>query len=689
MAGSMERGSTLAHLWLTREVARASRVPRKPVAVFQRLLSYGRSFRDEDMVGTEVEGRPVTRFGGFELDLRSGELSKQGVRIRLQHQPVRILELLLERHGDVVTRDELRQVLWPGDTFVDFDGGLNTAVNKLRAALGDSAESPRFVETVGRRGYRLIASVEPAKVTPDPGALAATPTAAAPAAPDLPPRGRHGRLAVALAGAALVAALAGIFWPNREPAPTPATIRSLAVLPLASLSSHSEDDYFADGITEALITRLAGIRSMRVISRQSVMRYKKSNKSLPEIARELGVDAVVEGSVTRSTGRVRVTAQLVLAPADRHLWARSYERDLVDVLALQAEVAAAIAGEVRATLTAPDRARLGHTRPVDPEAYDLYLRGRYFFNQRFQGDAVPTISKSVDYLEKAITKDPQFALAHAALGEAYGPFGHWAPIAPAEARARRSRAAARALELDPDLEQAHTARSAILEQDWDWRGSEQELQRALELNPDYTLARFWYSLLLSKQERFEEALEQTELGLAIDPFDPTLSSNNAAVLANLGRHQEGIGRLRRFLELEPSATGARRTLAGIYARLDGHEAATREFETAGLADGVARVRAFQGKTTDLRRILRGLEDEAGRQYVSPITFASVYATLGDREQALAHLARAADTKAVGLLDVVTAARFTPCFSSPTMGKEFDFLRADPRFAALRRRMKLE
>ena len=271
-----------------------------------------------------------------------------------------------------------------------------------------------------------------------------------------------------LAGAALVAALGAVLWSKLSPAPTPAGIRSLAVLPLKSLSNDSEDDYFADGITEALITQLAGIRSLRVISRQSVMRYKDSNKSLPEIARELGVDAVVEGSVARSAGRVRVSAQLIHAPVDRHLWANSYERDLVDVLALQAEVAAAIAGEVRATLTAPDRARLARNRPVDPEAYDLYLRGRYFFNRRFQDDAVPTISKSVDYLEKAIAKDPQFALAHAALGEAYAPFSHSTPIAPAEARARSSRAAARALELDPDLEQAHTALSVVLEHDWDW-----------------------------------------------------------------------------------------------------------------------------------------------------------------------------------------------------------------------------
>jgi TolB-like protein/DNA-binding winged helix-turn-helix (wHTH) protein/Tfp pilus assembly protein PilF len=643
------------------------------------------------MLGTFVEGRRITRFGAFELDLRSGELSKQGLPVRLQDQPLRVLELLLERRGEVVTRDELRQALWPGDTFVDFDGGLNTAVNKLRAALGDSAERARFVETVGRRGYRLVASVEAVEATPELPALAPVPAAVAPAPSELPaaPRGRRLRPIVIIGAAALVAALAVLFWSKLRPPPTPAGIRSLAVLPLKSLSDHSEDDYFADGITEALITQLAGIRSLRVISRQSVMRYKDSSKSLPEIARELGVDAVVEGSVARSAGRVRVSAQLIHAPVDRHLWARSYERDLVDVLALQAEVAAAIADEVRATLTAPERARLARNRPVDPAAYDLYLRGRYFFNRRFQDDAVRTISKSVDYLEKAIAKDPQFALAHAALAEAYAPFAHSTPIAPAAARARSSRAAARALELDPDLEQAHTALSVILEHDWDWRGSAQELQRAIELNPNYTLARLWYGLLLLRQGRLEEALEQTELGLATDPFDPLLASTNAAALANLGRHEEAIARLRRFLELEPNARGVRKTLAHIYVRLDRHDEALKEYERAGSADGVERVRAFQGHPTDLRRILGKLHETAQRQYVSPLAFASVYATLGDRDQALAYLTLAADTKAIGLVDVVTAARFMPCFVSPTMGKEFDFLRSDPRFVQVRRRMKIE
>jgi TolB-like protein/DNA-binding winged helix-turn-helix (wHTH) protein/Flp pilus assembly protein TadD len=627
------------------------------------------------MPETGLPGRRAARFGGFELDLRSGELSRQGFRVRLQDKPLRVLELLLERQGDVVTRDELRRVLWPEDTFVDFDGGLNTAVNKLRTALGDSADTPRFVETLGRRGYRFIAAVEP---------IADAAEAAA------PPARRRPRRLMAWTGAALVAVVVvGGLWWHRQRAPAPLTVSSLAVLPLKSLSDRSEDDYFADGMTEALITQLAGIRSLRVISRQSVVRYKESARPLPEIARELGVEAIVEGSVMRSADRVRVSAQLVLGSADRHLWARSYEGDLADVLALQAQVAEAIAGEVRATLTGAERARLSRIRPVDPEAYDLYLRGLYFFNQRWQDDPVSTISRSVDYLERAVARDPQFALAHAALGEAYGPYAYWAPIAPDEARARRRRAATRALELDADLAQAHTALGSTLVNEWDWSGAEREFQRAIELSPNYAVARFWYSLLLLRRARFEEALQQTELGFANDPFDPTLASHNAAALANLGRPEEAIARLRRFLELEPASSGARRTLAGIYVRLDRYEDALEEFARLGSADGRARVRAFQGDTAGLRAILAAAHQAARRRYVSPVAFASMYAALGDEERAFVHLARAADTKAIGLVDVVSTARFTTAQASPTMAREFDVLRSDARFIELQRRLKLE
>src|SRR4249920_702231 len=321
----------------------------------------------------------VLRFGVFELDRLSGELRREGLRVRLQEQPLRILEALLDARGEPVTREALRQRLWPEETFVDFDSGLNRAINRLRAALGDEADNPRFIETLERRGYRFIAPV---------GAPEAKPAEKPPAAAETgspPPRGRRRALwlggAVAVALAALLIALGLALGRAANPADH-APIRSLAVLPLANLTGDTAQDYFSDGMTDALITNLASLPALRVISRQSVMRYKGSTKPVPEIARELGVEGVVEGSVVRSAGRVRITAQLVHAPTDRHLWAHSYERRLEDVLSLQGELARAIAEQVRVTVSAKEGQRLGVQRAVKPDAYDSYLLGRHQWNQR-------------------------------------------------------------------------------------------------------------------------------------------------------------------------------------------------------------------------------------------------------------------------------------------------------------------
>lgn len=296
---------------------------------------------------------PVVRFGAFEADLRAGELRRDGLKVRVQDQPFRLLKVLLGSPGEVVTREELKEHLWPADTFVDFDNGLNTAVNKLRMALGDSAENPRYVETVGRRGYRLIAPVVVETAAPGPAAAPGQTPAPPARRSRLPPR----PLLAALAGGFALAALAPLPWRSR-PGPAGVPIRSLAVLPFENLSGDAEQEYFADGMTDALITDLASIGALRVISRQSVMQYKRTRTSLPEIGRELGVEAVVEGSVLRSGDRVRVIAQLVHARDDRHLWARSYERGLGDVLDLQRELARSIARQISISLTADEEARL-------------------------------------------------------------------------------------------------------------------------------------------------------------------------------------------------------------------------------------------------------------------------------------------------------------------------------------------
>src|SRR5947207_9125920 len=301
----------------------------------------------EFVMQTAIKTRGMVHFGEFELDAAAGQLYRKGAKPRLQEQPSQILQILLQRPGEVVSREELQQKIWPSDTFVDFDHGINNAIKRLREALGDAAETPHYIETLPRRGYRFIGKIE--RETPK--------------------------------------------------------FRSLAVLPLENLSRDPQQEYFAEGLTEALITTLAKIGELRVVSRTTAMLYKDVHKPLREIARELEVDAIVEGTVLRAGQRVRITAQLIDAANETHLWAESYERHLRDVLHLQAEVAEAIAKQVRVKITPQERAHLAQTQPVNPEAFEAYLKGRYHWLRR-SGEELP---KAVQYFEQAIATDPTYA----------------------------------------------------------------------------------------------------------------------------------------------------------------------------------------------------------------------------------------------------------------------------------------
>ncbi len=406
------------------------------------------------------------RFGVFEVDLRSGELHKQGLKIKLQGQPIQILSVLLERPGELVTREELREKLWPADTFVDFEHGLNAAIKKLRAALGDSADNPRFVETLHRRGYRFIASVK-----------------------------------------GLGAPVGGV---------GPAPIESLAVLPLENLSGDPEQEYFADGMTEALIGDLGKIGALRVISRTSVMQYKKVRKPLPEIARELNVDAVVEGSVLRADDRVRITAQLIRAVPEQHLWAQSYERDLRDILVLQREVARAIAREIKIALTPEEQTRLASARPVNPEAYETCLKGRFYWYKLTPQD----LETALQYFELALEKDPNYALAYIGIADVWGARAFFGVVPPREAFPKDNAAGLRALELDDTLAEGHYGLGSIRSfYEWDWAAGEAEYQRAIELNPNFARVRIFYGHFLSSMRRPQEGMAQFERGLELDPLN--------------------------------------------------------------------------------------------------------------------------------------------------------------------------
>jgi len=524
------------------------------------------------------------KFGCFEADLRSAELTKQGKRIPLQEQPFRLLAMLLERPGQLVTREEVRQKLWP-NTIVDFDHGLNKSISKIRDALGDSAEKPRFVETVARRGYRFLADVSYASDQESQSA----------ALPRLSPFdqavGSHAGRTLGLhasegrpvlrwvLSAGLVALLLISPWvlSHRQRAVT--NVRSIAVLPLANLSGDAAQDYFADGMTDELIAQLGQISALRVISRTSAMSYKNTRKSLADVARELDVQAVVEGSVLRVGDRVRITAQLIRVPADEHLWAHSYEGRFPDTLVLQGEVSQAIATQILATLNPRDEAALSKAKTVNAEAYEAYLKGRYFWNKR----NAPGLKKAIEYFQHAIAADPDYAAAYSGLADAYALAGGWeyGVLSPQEAAPRAKDAATRAVLLGPALSEAHTSLAFALDiSTGDWGGAEREFRRALELNPGYATAHHWYGYHLMMVGRDDEGIAELKRAESLDPLSLIISAGVADVLFIAHRFDDALRQLQKTLEMDPNFAMAHSQRGQVLVQQHKLDAAISEFQRA-------------------------------------------------------------------------------------------------------------
>ena len=614
------------------------------------------------------------RFGVFEADLLTGELRKKGVRVKLQEQPFQILAALLEHPREVITREELRKRLWPSDVVVDFDSGLNRAINRLREALGDDADNPRFIETLPQRGYRFLAEVGSAPAEPQALPLESAPIVAA--APRLP---RHRWVVIA---AVVVIAAGFLTLGYRRLFSQPVRIESIAVLPLENLSGDIEQEYFSDGMTDQLIGEIARIGSLRVISRTSIMQYKGlhskggDRKSLPDIARELNVDSIVEGTVVHSGSKVRITAQLIRARDDRHLWSGEYERNLTDVLPLQSEVARAIASQIEIKLTPEEQHQLTRTRSVHPEAYNLFLQGSFFMQQGARSTA-----KSIERFRQAIELDPSQAESQAGLAEAlcYAAIHGLRPTAEVYPEARV--AALRALELDESNASAHDALADVMQgYDWDLAHAQAEFKRALELNPNDLVVRVRYAENLTRMGKFDEAVQVTAKTLTLDPVSPMSYSSRAMIFFRARRFDEAIRASQQALDFDPSSVQALWWQGVSYAgNRDFPKSIAALTKALSIADEplfrgyLGFVYGQAGEKDNALGILKELAMLSKQRWVSPIDYALVYAGLGDADSTFTWLEKGYQAHEM---------RFE------LASIYYDSFRSDPRFSDLVRRVRI-
>ena len=637
----------------------------------------------------DLRDRPRLCFGVFEIDIPAGELRKHGLRIRLQEQPFQVLAILLEHPGGVVTREELQKKLWPADTFVDFDHGLNKAISKIREALNDSAENPRFIETLARRGYRFLAEVR----VPD-AAVVRTAKLGAQLRAETEPADQAylgqksatpSRLSASykwkLSVSVLVLFLASLSsWKLYSWYHPSLIVRSLAVLPLESLSSDASQDYFADGMTDELISDLGQISALRVISRTSVMGYKHARKSLPQIAHELNVDAVVEGTVLRSGEQVRITAQLIEASTDKHLWSQSYQGELKDTLALQSEVARAIADQIQINVNPQEQAALKSVKAVNPQAYQSFLKGRFFWNKR----TAEGLKIALAYFNQAIEEDPKYAPAYSGLADTYSLLGDWqyAAMTPKEALPKAKASAIRALELDNALGEAHNSLAFCLDGfDWDIKSAGMEFQRAIALNPGYATAHHWYAWHLSLLGNYDEAIAEMRKAQDLDPLSLIINADLAELLVLAHSYDESIRQSRKTIEMDPNFALAHNQLAQAYLQKHMNDEAVAELRKAAQLSGesptvmanLARAYVATGKKSDAIKILNDLTKRSNATYSHASEIAVIYAALGDNDQAINWLEKGYEE------------RFNP---GVLLRPGLDPLRSDPRFQDLARRVGL-
>ena len=646
------------------------------------------------------------RFGVFEVNLQARELRKHGTRVKLSGHAFEILAVLLESPGEIVTRERLRARLWPAYTFVDFEHGLNTAVKKLRATLGDSPENPRYIETLPRVGYRFIAPVETDGEHTVRRAKSAPYGTRLPN-PDSPPRsgltaasGRSlslvGRLAMAafvVIGVALFLNIAktrdvlvGFLRPSGAPAEaivsTGQRPHSIAVLPLENLSADRDQDYFVDGMTDELTTDLAQFKDLRVISRSSAVHYKGTNKTSLQIGKELGVDTLIEGTVERVGEHVRIRAQLIDCVSDRHLWAKSYDREFKDVLALQSELARDIVEHTQGNvLSTQPLIRSADSRLVNPNAYEAYLKGRYFWNKRTKEG----FRTALEYFQAAIVNDPTYAQAYAGLADSYLLLGGYGFEEQKDAMSKARAAALKALAIDDRLAEAYTSLGMIVEQyDWNWTEAEKDYKRAIELNPNYSVAHHWYGDgYLAAVGKSEEAIAELRRAHELDPLSLVIATDLAKRLCYAGNSDEGMEQFRKVLEVDPDFVVAHYYLSQAYEMKGLFPEAIAEAKKIRPPDSIPYAIAQLGHIYALQRRRRealGIADQlqriSKRTHINPYYISTIYIALGERDLVFMWLERAYQQHS----STMTGLKTDPVYS--------DAIRSDPRFQDLMRRVGL-
>lgn len=594
------------------------------------------------MLPLEKRSPNIKRFGTFEVDLRARELRKGGIRIRLQDQPFEILAVMLDRPGEVVTREELRQRLWPAGTFVDFEHSLNAAIKRLRAALGDDADNPRFVETLHRRGYRFIAAVE---------------------SDGQPVRNLH------------------VVRPPATKPPAPVSVR-LVVLPFANLSNDPTQEYFSDGLTEEMITQIGRLCPGRlgVIARTSSMLFKRSSKSASEIGRELSADYLLEGSVRGEGDRIRITAQLIETRTEVHLWAETYDRSLGETLNLQTDVAAHIARSLAMELVPDQVDVLGRSTPRRTEAYQAYLKGRYHWNRgTFEG-----VKSAIAYYERALELDPDFAAAHSAMARARIALANQAKQPGRVLLEQAKIAAVRSIELDPGISDAHLALGEIRRSlEWNWRTAEDEYRTAIALSPSCESAHRFYAQFLAAMARFGEAKAEVDRACDVDPLCLVVTTSAAWVRYAAGEFETAIDRSRHVLDMDAGYLPARRVLgAALLGAGKADEAVAELTAAAGPAaddpislSWLAHAKAVAGERDEARAMVARLETAARTSYVSGYHFALAQTGLGNRDAAFSLLEKACADREPAVVNVNVEPRFDP-------------LRRDPRYGALLQQLRL-